>query len=321
LGSVVRWLDGQQRRHRSWAVVVGVATKRADDGGGWLGALIGHYLFLSALPLLTALTWITSHLMAGDPSLRRRVDDTLVGQLPVVGDQLRHGAVQGSGLGLVVTLGLALFAGLAVLVAAQRASDTAWGVPRSRQRGNLATRLRSLPVVAGVAAAAVAWALLSGLLSALGAVPVAGRLLAAAVGLAFLALLATALLAALARGQRPRWWGHWPGGVAAAAGWTVLSVGASAFIEHQVVHWGAVYGTFALVMALVAWMALIGQTTVVAMELDVVLARHLHPRRLGPGPATEADQRAAGLVEAAVARTSTETGLAGERAEDTAVPA
>jgi uncharacterized BrkB/YihY/UPF0761 family membrane protein len=294
---ILGWLDRRQRASRWWSVVVGVVRKRSDDRGGWLGALIGHYLFVSALPLLVVLTWILGHLTATDPDLRRRVTDTVVGRVPVLGDQLRHGSqLDGSGVGLLVALALTLVAGMAVLVVAQQASDTSWGVPRLRHQG-LKTRLRSLAVIAGLAVAAVLWAAGAGVTSALQAVPLAGRALAIAVGVAFLALLATALLAVLTPHQTPHWWEHWPGGVAAAIGWSALSQGASAFIAHQVVHWGAVYGTFALVIALLAWMALIGQVTVTAIELNVVLRRRLFPRRMAGTP-TDADLRAAELIGA-----------------------
>ncbi len=291
-------LDGVQARHAWLAVAIGLSRKRQDDQATYLGALVGHYLLMSTLPLLVSFTWILGRATAHDPSLRRRVTDGLVGQLPVLGDQLRHGTLHGSAAGLALLLVFAVLAGLAVLVAAQNASATVWGIPKVERSGGLAARARSLIIVVALGLLLVAWALVSGVIVTVSAIPVVGRGLALGVCVGALTLVVAGLFAALSPGQREHWWQHWPGALATAVGWTVLQWIAAAFIRHEVVHWGPVYGTFALVIALLAWLALVGQVMISGVELNVVLAHHLYPRALA-GPPREADRRAAALATAA----------------------
>jgi len=68
---IVTWFDQTQRATRWLGVAVGVVQKRRDDGGGQQGALIGHYLFMSAVPMIVVLTSLLSLVIRGDPDLRR----------------------------------------------------------------------------------------------------------------------------------------------------------------------------------------------------------------------------------------------------------
>ncbi len=89
---------------------------------------------------------------------------------------------------------------------------------------------------------AVAWRLVAGSASLLGAVPVVGLATVVVADLALLTLLMAGWQAALSPGQLPHGWWHWPGALATALGWTELQLSASAFIAHQVVHWTPIYG-------------------------------------------------------------------------------
>ncbi len=48
-------------------------------------------------------------------------------------------------------------------------------------------------------------------------------------------------------------------------------------------HLSNLYGTFATVLGLIWWIALVAVVTVVAAEVNVVLARHLWPRSFRRG--------------------------------------
>ena len=52
------------------------------------------------------------------------------------------------------------------------------------------------------------------------------------------------------------------------------------------------YGTFALVLGLIAWLYLQAQLTLYAVEINVVRAYRLWPRSLAPPPYTEQDRHA-----------------------------
>ena len=83
----------------------------------------------------------------------------------------------------------------------------------------------------------------------------------------------------------------WPGAAVAGAGWTVLQAFGGYIVGHYLKNDSAVYGTFGIVLGLLAWVYLIVQLTVYSAELNVVLARHLWPRALVQPPLTEADRR------------------------------
>jgi hypothetical protein len=51
-----------------------------------------------------------------------------------------------------------------------------------------------------------------------------------------------------------------------------------------------VYGVFATVLGLVAWLYLAAEVTVYSAEINVVLARRLWPRTIVQPPLTEADR-------------------------------
>jgi uncharacterized BrkB/YihY/UPF0761 family membrane protein len=85
-----------------------------------------------------------------------------------------------------------------------------------------------------------------------------------------------------------------PGAVAAGIGWTALQV-AGAYLIHHYLHSDSVYGVFATVLGLVAWLYLAAQITVYCAEINVVLARRLWPRSIIQPPLTEADRASLAL--------------------------
>ena len=81
-----------------------------------------------------------------------------------------------------------------------------------------------------------------------------------------------------------------PGALAGAAMWTVLQNVGTALVEHQLRNASQVYGTFAAVLGLIAWIYLGANLTMYAAEANVVWARRLWPRSLVPPPLTAADE-------------------------------
>lgn len=82
-----------------------------------------------------------------------------------------------------------------------------------------------------------------------------------------------------------------PGAVFAGAGWTVLQECGGFVVEHYLRNDSPVFGLFAIVLGLFAWVYLAVELTVYAAEANVVLARHLWPRAMVQPPLTEADRR------------------------------
>src|SRR5258707_4808091 len=80
-----------------------------------------------------------------------------------------------------------------------------------------------------------------------------------------------------------------PGAVAAGAGWTVLQA-VGAYLLHHFLRGDSVYGVFATVLGLLAWIYLAVEITLYGAEINVVLARQLWPRSIVQPPLTEADR-------------------------------
>src|SRR5258708_35002290 len=86
-----------------------------------------------------------------------------------------------------------------------------------------------------------------------------------------------------------------PGAVAGRVAWTVLQA-IGAYLVHRFLRSASVYGVFATVLGLLAWIYLGVEITVYAAETNVVLARRPWPRSLVPpapppaGPAVLAGQ-------------------------------
>jgi uncharacterized BrkB/YihY/UPF0761 family membrane protein len=85
-----------------------------------------------------------------------------------------------------------------------------------------------------------------------------------------------------------------PGAVLAGLGWTILLAIGTQLVHHYL-HSDSVYGIFAIVLSLVAWIYLVVEITVYAAEVNVVLARRLWPRSIVQPPLTTADRKALAL--------------------------
>ena len=85
-----------------------------------------------------------------------------------------------------------------------------------------------------------------------------------------------------------------PGAIAGSIGWTVLQV-LGTYLVHHFLHSNSVYGVFATVLGLLAWVYLATEITVYSAEVNAVLARRLWPRSIVQPPLTEADRTSMAL--------------------------
>jgi YihY family inner membrane protein len=288
----VRRLDQAQQRHRATAFTFGVIKKYGDDRGGSLAALITYYGFVALFPLLLVFVTTLGIVLKDNPALRRDLLNSALAEFPVVGAQLRrniHG-LTGSGVGLALGVLVLLWGSMGVAQAAQYAMAQVWNVP-GRVRPGFVPRLgRSVLILGVIGFGVVATTVIAGAATfdnhpvVLKTVTLAGTF-AVNVGLYFLAFrvltpkaITTGLLL--------------PGAVVAALGWTGLQTLGSYLVANQLRHTSELYGFFAIVLGLLAWLFLAAQLTVYAAELNVVRARRLWPRSIVQPPLTPADRRA-----------------------------
>jgi uncharacterized BrkB/YihY/UPF0761 family membrane protein len=85
-----------------------------------------------------------------------------------------------------------------------------------------------------------------------------------------------------------------PGAAAGGGAWTLLQV-LGTYLVHHFLHSNSVYGVFATVLGLMAWIYLAARVTVYAAEINVVITRRLWPRAIVQPPLTEADRASMAL--------------------------
>ena len=279
LKAPLRRFDRFQQGHRLLAAPLGVIKKFGEDEAGSMVSLIAYRAFFSLFPLLLLLTTILGYLLADDPSLRSSVIDSTLSQFPVIGEQLRGGELTGSGVALAIGIVGSLLAGLGVVLETERSFDAVWGVPDEDRRGFLGTRLRAVCLLLALGGLAILSTVVSGLVAGGSNLfgPVWGILIATALN-----LIVFAAVFRLLTTPRVEFRALLPGIAIATIGWELLQLLGGWYVSHEVRNATPVYGTFALVIGLLAWIHLGAFFTVLGAEANVVRERRLWPRSLLP---------------------------------------
>jgi membrane protein len=276
----LRAFDRYQQRHRRLGFVVAVIKRFDEDQGSQMGALIAYYGFFSLFPLLLVLVTVLGFVLDGNPGAQESVLHSTLSQFPIIGTQLQSNvhSLKGSFVALAIGIVGALFAGLGVTGATQSAFNKLWRIPRRRQLGFLAWRLRGLGLLAVLGALSIISTGAAGYVTAQtagAAAVIAGVLVALAANL-LLFFMVFRLLTAEEVDTR-----ELVGGVILAAVlWQMLQHVGGFYVDHVVRHAKETSGLFAFVLGLLTWLYLGGQVIVLAAETNVVRARRLWPRSL-----------------------------------------
>jgi uncharacterized BrkB/YihY/UPF0761 family membrane protein len=160
-----------------------------------------------------------------------------------------------------------------------------WGVPRNARPNLLKARLRSLALLAllgfGVLATTALSAIATGAQSLVDGVhlgPVVGLLAILASAALNASLFVIAFRALTVRRTTLR--DIALGAIAASVGWEVLQILGTYYLAHKLKGSQEVYGVFALVIGLMAWIYVEALIVVLCAELNAVLRRRLWPRSL-----------------------------------------
>ena len=310
--------DTLQQQHAWLAVPVAVWKKFGDDEAGNQAALIAYYSFVAIFPLLLVLVTVLNIVLKNDPGLQHQLLNSTLSQYPVIGQQLGHiGPLTQTGLPLVVGL-LGTFIGArGVASAIQNALNAVWEIPIARRPGFPWSSLRSLGLMVVIGLGLVFTTFLSTSASGGAAriLPGPGAKVAAlAVSLVVsigVFWLAFRLGTAPEIGWRQLRLGALIGGVI----WQVLQYVGGYFVSHQLAHASPLYGTFAVVIGLVAWLYLEAELTLYAVEINVVIAYRLWPRSVAPPPYTEQDRQAFQLYAQTEERSKDMDIVVGEEAD------
>lgn len=289
----VQAVDALQQRHAWLAFPVAVWKKFADDQAGNLAALIAYSGLVAIFPLLLVLVTVLDIVLKDNPGLKQTVLKA-VDQYPAV-DLLEGHIDRLNQTGIALAIGLVgTFIGtLGIANSLQNALNSAWEIPFARRPGFPWSWLRSITLIVVVGTGFIATTILSTLAAGAGhRLPGAGSsVLALAVslvlnfGLFWLAFR-------LATAKDITWRQLWLGAAISAVVWQILQAFGGYFLSHQIAHASPLYGTFAVVLGLIAWLYLQAELTLYAVEINVVRAYRLWPRSLAPPPYTEQDRHA-----------------------------
>jgi len=287
----IRKVDATQRRSTPLGFVFGVIKKFGDDNGGVLVTNLAYSAFVSMFPLLLVLATILGLIASADPSFRASaVKNAVADQIPLIGktltenvDQLHRASVIGLIVGLLVLIwGATNLAQAGLFTMAQ-----VWNLPGPARPGYVQRLGRAMLFLCLLGGGVI---VTTGLASLPNYV-VKGFwlvILVTALTAAFnIGMYIGAFRALTPKGVPTR--NLVPGAVTGGILYTVLQV-LGAWLVHHFLHSDSVYGVFATVLGLLAWIYLAVEITVYAAEINVVLARRLWPRSIVQPPLTEADR-------------------------------
>jgi membrane protein len=286
-------VDALQQRHAWLAVPVAVWKKFGDDQAGNLASLIAYSAMVGIFPLLLVLFTVLDLVAKYNPELKQTVESALK-DYPAIGPYVGQiGRLQQHGVALAVGLIGTFIGALGVANSLQNALNSAWEIPFDRRPGFPWSWLRSAALIIVIGTGFIVTTVLSGLAAGTGHVlNVAGQsILAIAVSL-LLNFGFFWLGFRLGTANEITWRQLWLGAAISAVIWQILQTIGARFVAHQIAHASPLYGTFAIVLGLIAWLYLQAQLTLYAVEINVVRAYRLWPRSLAPPPYTEQDRQA-----------------------------
>jgi YihY family inner membrane protein len=294
---VARRVDAAQQRHTPAAFAVGVVKKFTDDNGGIMAAALAHSAFVSIFPLLLVFVTVLGLVAAHDPALRAAVlsgkGAALAGishQFPIIGSQLAtnvHALQRSSTIGLIVGLAATVWGCTGLAQTGLFTMEQVWNLPGPARPGYFPRLGRSLLflLVLGVGLVITTGLISLGVFRHQGVIFTVLLDVVAAIANGVMFLLVFRVLTPKGVPTSNLVWGAAAGGVA----WTVMQALGNFLVRHFL-HTDSVYGVFATVLGLVAWVYILVEITVYAAEINVVLTRRLWPRAIVQPPLTEADR-------------------------------
>jgi YihY family inner membrane protein len=292
---VIRRIDATQQRFTPTAFVFAVFKKYGDDNGGVLVANLAYSSFIALFPLLLVLVTVLGLAASIDASFRETVIDGVASQVPQIGTQLTenvHELRRSSVIGLVVGMVGLVWGASGLAQAGLFTMEQVWNLPGPARPGYFQRLGRAMEFIGVLGVGVVLTTLLAALNTYGQKAPIFVVLAEVAAALVNVGMYLISFRVLTPKGipaQRLI-----PGAVAGGIAWTVLQI-VGTYLVHHFLHSNSVYGYFATVLGLVAYINVAVQITVYAAEINVVLARRLWPRSIVQPPLTEADRASMAL--------------------------
>ncbi|QBX57422.1 YihY/virulence factor BrkB family protein [Nocardioides seonyuensis] len=277
-------VDEFQRRHRVVGFPLAVIYKYFDDQGPYLASALTYYAFIAIFPLMLLGSSILGLVLQGRPNWQERILNSALSQFPIIGDQLgRPEGLQGSVLGVAVGGLVALYGCLGLGQALQNTQHVAWSVPRNSRPNPVYARVKTLLllVTAGLSLLAVSVVSTAASTTDILTETLGGgiRVLLPLLTVAVVGTFLTLLFRFAATGQHS-FVRAAPGGYTLALMWQLLQLGGAAYVDGVLVGTSSMTKTFGLVLGLIGFLWIGAVMAVLAMEINVVVARRLWPRAL-----------------------------------------
>jgi YihY family inner membrane protein len=292
---VIRRIDTTQQRFTPTAFVFGVVKKYGDDNGGVLVSNLAYSSFIALFPLLLVLITVLGLAASVDAAFRQDVINAVANQIPQIGSQLTenvHQLRRSSVIGLIIGLIGLVWGATGLAQAGLFTMAEVWNLPGPARPGYLQRLGRALEFLGVLGVGVIATTLLASLNTYGQKAAIFVVLAEVAAALVNVGMYLIAFRVLTPKGvptQRLI-----PGAAAGGIAWTVLQI-LGTYLVHHFLHSNSVYGYFATVLGLVAYIALSVQITVYAAEINVVLTRRLWPRSILQPPLTEADRASMAL--------------------------
>jgi YihY family inner membrane protein len=267
-----------------------VIQKFGNDQAGGKAALMAYYGLFALFPLLLLMATILFYTLRGDPALREQLIDSAVGNIPVIGEDLRSQAhpLEGNTVALIIGIVGTLYGSLGVGFAAQNAMNTVWNIPFVHWPSIWTRYARTLGAIGLLGLLSVASTVLTVIATAVAHGQTAKDLALIGSVLVNLGLFLLAFMVLTAEPLRLREVAL--GAVIATVFWEALQLIGTWYVARGLRHATPTYGVFAVVITLLSWLYLGAQLFLWAAEINVVLRYRLWPRSLTQPPLTRADR-------------------------------
>jgi YihY family inner membrane protein len=253
-------------------VVVEVALGFGRHASGRNSAVLAYYGFLTLFPLIMVATTVLGFVLQGRPDLQDDIVGSAIAQIPVLGSQIlaQSGDLRGNTTALVIGLIGALWGSTRAFAGLQSALDDVWEVPIDERPNLVVRRIHSLVGLFVIGAGQVATVVLTAIAD-VADVPFLGSITL----LVGVLVVNTAVLASMFRylSAAPTTWAMVRvGAIAGGIAFTVLQLVGTLVVARLLAGAQSVYGAFASVFAITAWLSMHATIALVAAEINAVLA-------------------------------------------------
>ncbi|MGA0035683.1 MAG: YihY/virulence factor BrkB family protein [Ilumatobacteraceae bacterium] len=260
------------RKHRIADIAVESAHGYQQHRSANAAALIAYYGFLTLFPALLLATTVLGFVLENNPALRADIVDTAIAQIPIIGREVltETGGLTGSTLAIMIGILGAVWGATRAFVALQDALDNIWEVPLDERHNLVIRRLHGIVGLLTIAAGQIATVVLTSIASYANVGLVTQffiALSAVVVNSAVIGTMFRYLTAAPATWKMVRF-----GAIAAGLGFTLLQLAGTNIVARLLSGAQGVYGTFASVLALTAWISL--HATIALFSAEVNATRH-----------------------------------------------